>query len=67
MRSWSPQRLGVTFAIISALGFSPAAVKKATNLLGEDVGDSRYPVLFSESEIAAIKEVVEKYRTVPTL
>ena len=50
-----------------AFGFSPAAVKKATNLLGEDVGDSRYPVLFSESEIAAIKEVVEKYRTVPTL
>ena len=26
MRSWSPQRLGVTFAIISALGFSFKAI-----------------------------------------
>ena len=29
-----------------AVAFAPAAVKKAALLLGEDVGDSRYPIVF---------------------
>ena len=50
-----------------AVCFAPAAVKKATLLLGEDVGDSRYPICFSEQDLAAIKEVVAKYGKAPTL
>ena len=50
-----------------AVCFAPAAVKKATALLGEDVGDSRYPILFSAQDIATIKDVVATYGKVPTL
>ncbi len=50
-----------------AVCFAPAAVKKATALLGEDVGDSRYPILFSEQDLATIREVVAKYGKVPAL
>lgn len=50
-----------------AVAFAPAAVKKATALLGEEVGESRYPTLFSEQDIAAIKEVVVKYGAAPKL
>lgn len=50
-----------------AVGFAPAAVKRAAVMLGEDVGESRYPILFSEQDIATIKEVVAKYGTVPKL
>jgi len=48
-----------------AVCFAPAAVKKATLLLGEDVGDSRYPIVFSDEDLATIKQVVAKYGTVP--
>lgn len=48
-----------------AVCFAPAAVKKATALLGEDVGDSRYPILFSEQDLATIREVVARYGNVP--
>ena len=48
-----------------AVCFPPAAVKKATALLGEDVGESRYPILFSEHDIEVIKEVIKRYGTVP--
>lgn len=44
-----------------AVGFAPAAVKKAANLLGEDVGDSRYPTQFSADDVAAIRAVIAKY------
>lgn len=50
-----------------AVAFAPAAVKKAALLLGEDVGDSRYPILFSEQDLATIKDVAAKYRTAPNL
>ncbi|MDR3413973.1 MAG: dihydrodipicolinate synthase family protein [Formivibrio sp.] len=50
-----------------AVAFAPAAVKKATVLLGEDVGESRYPVRFSEQDIAAIKTVVATYGMAPCL
>ena len=50
-----------------AVAFAPAAVKKAAVLLGEDVGESRYPIRFSEQDIATIKDVVAKYGTVPAL
>ena len=49
------------------LGFSPAVVKRATVMLGEDVGESRYPTLFSNDDLAAIKEAVAKYCVVPKL
>jgi len=49
-----------------AIAFAPAAVKKAAVLLGEDVGDSRYPIVFSEQDIAALKEVVAKYGQLPS-
>ena len=50
-----------------AVAFAPAAVKKAAVLLGEDVGESRYPIVFSEQDIAAIKQVVAKYGVAPRL
>ena len=50
-----------------AVAFAPAAVKKAAVLLGEDVGESRYPILFSEQDIVAIKQLVAKYGVVPGL
>ena len=50
-----------------AVAFAPAAVKKAAVLLGEDVGESRYPILFSEQDLAAIRQVVANYGTVPAL
>lgn len=48
-----------------AVAFAPAAVKKAALLLGEDVGDSRYPIVFSDDDLATIKQVVAKYGAVP--
>ncbi|MCB1775903.1 MAG: dihydrodipicolinate synthase family protein [Candidatus Competibacteraceae bacterium] len=50
-----------------AVGFPPAAVKRAVVMLGEDVGESRYPILFSEQDLATIKTVAEKFATVPDL
>ena len=50
-----------------AVGFSPAAVKKAAVMLGEDVGESRYPILFSEQDLATIKTVAEKFGVAPKL
>lgn len=50
-----------------AVAFAPAAVKKAALLLGEDVGDSRYPIVFSDADLATIRDVVAKYGTVPAL
>lgn len=40
--------------------FSPAAVKKAITLMGEEVGESRYPILFSDDDIATIKSIITK-------
>ena len=48
-----------------AVCFPPAAVKKATAMLGEDVGESRYPILFSEHDIEVIKEIIRRYGVVP--
>lgn len=44
-----------------AVAFSPAAVKKAVNLLGENVGESRYPIIFSDSDIQEIKRIIAKF------
>lgn len=43
------------------VAFSPAAVKKALQILGQDVGDSRYAVEFSEQQVEAIKHVICNY------
>ncbi len=41
-----------------SIGFGPAVVKQALNLMGNPVGQSRYPVLFSEAEVEQIKTIV---------
>lgn len=43
------------------VAFSPAAVKKALQILGQDVGDSRYAVGFDEQQIQQIKNVIKNY------
>lgn len=50
-----------------AVAFAPAAVKRAAYYLGEDVGESRYPIRFSEEDIATLKTIVAKYGAVPSL
>ena len=47
------------------VAFAPAAVKKAAWLLGEDVGESRYPIVFSDADIAALKDIVARYGRLP--
>lgn len=44
-----------------AVAFAPAAVKKAASVMGWDVGDSRYATAFSPADIAAIRQVIERY------
>jgi 4-hydroxy-tetrahydrodipicolinate synthase len=50
-----------------AIAFAPAAVKKATALLGEEVGESRYPIAFSQQDLAAIRNIVARYGSAPAL
>ncbi|HXP97973.1 MAG TPA: dihydrodipicolinate synthase family protein [Telmatospirillum sp.] len=45
-----------------AVGFAPAAVKKAAALLGQDVGESRYATRFSSADEETIKQVIARYR-----
>ncbi len=44
-----------------SVGFSPAAVKKALQLMGYDVGASRYAVTFSEEQQQQIRQIVTPY------
>lgn len=41
-----------------SVAFSPAAVKKALQIMGEDVGESRYAVAFSELQCQQIRQIV---------
>ncbi|WGL81186.1 dihydrodipicolinate synthase family protein [Enterobacter cloacae] len=41
-----------------SVAFSPAAVKKALQIMGEDVGESRYAVAFSEQQCQQIRQIV---------
>ena len=50
-----------------AVAFAPAAVKKAALMLGEDVGDSRYPIVFSQDDLDTVRKVALQYSTVPAL
>lgn len=43
------------------VAFSPAAVKKALQIMGYDVGDSRYAVTFSEQQLQQIRQIVTQY------
>lgn len=43
------------------VAFSPAAVKKALALMGQDVGDSRYAVQFSAADEQLIRQIVNQY------
>ncbi|WP_445663627.1 dihydrodipicolinate synthase family protein [Enterobacter soli] len=40
------------------VAFSPAAVKKALQIMGEDVGESRYAVAFNEQQLQQIRQIV---------
>ncbi len=44
-----------------SVAFSPAAVKKALQIMGYDVGDSRYAVTFSEQQLQQIRQIVTQY------
>ncbi|CBG88279.1 dihydrodipicolinate synthase family protein [Citrobacter rodentium] len=44
-----------------AVAFSPAVVKKALQLLGHDVGESRYAIQFTQTQIQQIKMLCQKY------
>ncbi len=44
-----------------SVGFSPAAVKKALQIMGYDVGASRYAVTFSEEQQQQIRQIVTQY------
>lgn len=43
------------------VAFSPAAVKKALQLMGHEVGDSRYAVEFSASQLQQIRGIIAQY------
>lgn len=43
------------------VAFSPAAVKKALQLMGHDVGNSRYAVHFSDAQLAQIKHIIHTW------
>jgi len=43
------------------VAFSPAAVKKALQLMGHDVGNSRYAVHFSAPQLEQIKQIVHRW------
>ena len=49
-----------------AVAFAPAAVKKAALMLGEDVGDSRYPIVFSQDDLDTVRKVAQQYAKVPS-
>lgn len=44
-----------------SIAFSPAVVKKAVNLLGFNVGESRYPVEFTQDETQKILTVIKEF------
>ncbi len=43
------------------VAFSPAAVKKALQLMGHEVGDSRYAVQFSDQQLQQIRDIIARY------
>ena len=43
------------------VAFSPAAVKKALQLMGHEVGDSRYAVQFSDHQLQQIRDIIARY------
>lgn len=43
------------------IAFSPATVKKALQIMGYDVGESRYAVTFSEQKISQIQQTLVQY------
>ena len=44
-----------------SVGFSPAAVKKAVQLMGYNVGETRYAVSFTEEQQLQIRQIVTQY------
>ncbi|MGG7447068.1 dihydrodipicolinate synthase family protein [Kosakonia oryzendophytica] len=43
------------------VAFSPAAVKKALQIMGYEVGDSRYAVTFNPQQLQQIRQIVSQY------
>lgn len=44
------------------IAFSPAVVKKALQLMGYEVGESRYAIAFTPEQISQIKQICRDYR-----
>ena len=44
-----------------AIAFSPAVVKKALAIMGEDVGVSRYPIQFSAQDEDNIRNILSQF------
>lgn len=50
-------RINYLRSTLYPMAFAPAVVKKMVNLLGENVGESRYPVYFSKEETERMLEI----------
>lgn len=46
------------------LAFSPAVVKKCVSLMGFDVGENRYPVVFHEDDVNKIKVIMKNFKLI---
>ncbi len=46
------------------LAFSPAVVKKCVSLMGFDVGENRYPVVFHEEDVNKIKVIMKNFKLI---
>lgn len=52
------ERINYLRANLYPIAFAPAVVKKTMNLLGENVGESRYPVRFTDAEGDKILSII---------
>jgi len=46
------------------LAFSPAVVKKCVSLMGFDIGENRYPVVFHEDDVNKIKVIMKNFKLI---
>jgi len=58
--SQAQERINYLRSNLYPIAFPPAVVKKTVNLLGENVGESRYPVDFSAADIDKILSIIHQ-------
>lgn len=46
------------------LAFSPAVVKKCVSLMGFDIGENQYPVVFHEDDVSKIKVIMKNFKLI---